>query len=169
MEPLTVLVANEPRAYRDALAGALAALRPDLRVESLAPDALDLALDRPRPPVVVCSRLTPRVEALACAWIVLYPGQESVAIVRGPDGRHVVPDPDLADLLDAIQQAASVCGVDVHANPSQAPAVVVTKTLEPEPDGRSRGPAPASAPAPPADGTAARRRGRRAVPTGNRR
>jgi len=165
MEPLFVLVANEPRAYRDALAGTLAVLRPDLRVESLAPNALDRALARPRPPVVVCSRLTPRVEALACAWIVLYPGQESVAIVRGPDGGHVVPDPDLDDLLDAIRQAASACGGDADPSPRQAPAVVVTKASEPEPDGRSRG----AVPSPPAAGTAVRRRGRRCVPTGNRR
>lgn len=169
MEPLSVLVANEPRAYRDALAGTLAALRPDLRVEALAPDALDRALDRPRPPVVVCSRLTPSVEARACAWIVLYPEQESVAIVRSPDGGHVVPDPDLDDLLDAIRQAASACGGDADPSPRQAPADVVAWPREPEPNGRSRGAPPTSAPPSPAAGTAARRRGRRSVPTGNRR
>lgn len=111
-EPLTILVANEPRAYREALAGALAALRPDLRVEFFAPDALDAALDLPRPPVVVCSRLTPRVEERACAWIVLYPEQESVAIVRGPDGHRVVPDPDLDDVLRAVRAAAGACGAE---------------------------------------------------------
>lgn len=112
MEPFSVLVANEPRAYREALAGALAALRPDLRVEVRSPDALDAALDRPRPPVVVCSRLTPTVEARACAWIILYPEHESLALLFGPDGGRVVPDPDLADILDAIRSAVGACGMD---------------------------------------------------------
>lgn len=120
-EPLTILVANEPRAYREALAGALAALRPDLRVELFAPDALDAALDLPRRPVVVCSRLTPRVEERACAWIVLYPQHESVALVRGPDGHRVVPDPDLDDVLRAVRAAAGACG-------AEAPSTVGTAT-----------------------------------------
>lgn len=108
MEPLSVLVANEPRAYRDALAGAFAVLRSDPRVESLAPDALVLALDRPRPPAIVCSRLTPGVEARACAWIVRYPDHESVTIVRGPAGGSVVPD----TISPTIRSAAGSCGAD---------------------------------------------------------
>ena len=109
MEPLTVLVATEPLTYRDALAGALALLLPRVRVEPLDPDALDAAVDRPRSPVVVCSALTPVVEASACAWVVLYPGLASHAVVSVRDGGHVVPDPTLTDVLGVIREAADAC------------------------------------------------------------
>jgi hypothetical protein len=72
-----VLIASEPRSYREFLAAALARLRPHAEVTALAPEGLDGALTRLRPHLVVCSRLTERVLESALCWVLLYPDGES--------------------------------------------------------------------------------------------
>jgi hypothetical protein len=66
-----VLVANEPRVYREALAGALAALRPEASVVAVEPAELDGMVVRTRPDLVFCSSLAPAVEAGDRAWTLL--------------------------------------------------------------------------------------------------
>ena len=58
-----VLVANEPRVYREALAGALAALSPEASVVAVEPAEHDGMVVRTRPDLVFCSSLAPAVEA----------------------------------------------------------------------------------------------------------
>jgi hypothetical protein len=64
-----VLVANEPRVYRKALA----ALHPEASVVAVEPTELDGMVVRTRPDLVFCSSLAPVVEAGGRAWTLLYP------------------------------------------------------------------------------------------------
>ncbi len=99
MDHPEILIANEPQAYREAIAGAVGVLRPHLRTVELKPSDLEAALMRGRPRLVICSNLTPTVQAHAPSWILLYPdgGGYAVTSIGGQEG--VLPAPALADLL----------------------------------------------------------------------
>ena len=111
---LHVLVAHEPRAYRQALATVLPDLRPRLRVHLVEPANLDAAAAELRPLLVVCGRLTPAVRAHAASWVVLYPGGADWADIGGVLGERRIERPALDDLLAVIDalvaQAASPGG-----------------------------------------------------------
>ena len=81
MEKVRVVVANEPRAYREVLAAAVHELRPGLEVQAVEPEELDRIVGRDLPHLVVCSRLSEVVETRAPAWVVLYPDGEARAVI----------------------------------------------------------------------------------------
>ena len=94
-----IVLANEPRAYREALAASVAVLRPGMEVLALDPADLDAALRAHRPRLVVCSRLTSAVEREAPAWVLLYPDGARL-VVTHLHGREVAAaDLDLVGLL----------------------------------------------------------------------
>jgi hypothetical protein len=74
-------VANEPRAYRETIALALSALRPQAEVLVINPDELDAEIHRRRPDVAVCSQVSPVVEASVPTWVLLYPEGANMAVV----------------------------------------------------------------------------------------
>jgi len=80
-----VLVANEPRSYRQAIAAALQVVRPDVEVLVVEPELLDDEVAHAESDVVVCSEATQIVRARATVWVDLYPGggRLSVVCVRG--------------------------------------------------------------------------------------
>ncbi len=105
-----VLVALEPRAYREALAGALRVLRPAAEVDVVAPRRLDEEVARRRPDLVFCSRLSERVRAVAPAWVLLYPGGER-AVETCVDGEQTVAaDLDLVAALALVDRVAGEAG-----------------------------------------------------------
>jgi CheY-like chemotaxis protein len=59
-----VLVANEPRSYREAFAFAFRTLRPHVEAIVVEPEALEREALRLRPDLVVCDRVTPAVAAI---------------------------------------------------------------------------------------------------------
>ncbi|MDQ3045421.1 MAG: hypothetical protein M3R06_09790 [Chloroflexota bacterium] len=79
MEKVRVVVANEPRAYREAIGTVMRELRPDVEVVTVEPGDLDDEVFRCPPLLVVCSRLTDAVLAYCKSWIALYPNGESHA------------------------------------------------------------------------------------------
>src|SRR5215217_5475569 len=81
MEHIRIMVANEPRAYREAIGSTLWQLRPQTQVTIAAPEELDGEVLRFRPHLVVCSKLTEAVRQHVVAWIVLYPEGEPVVEV----------------------------------------------------------------------------------------
>ncbi len=88
MDRPRVLVANEPHAYRVALARALRELRPDVLVHPVDPAELDLLVAAVHPALVVCSRLSPAVQAHAGTWFLLPPpDQDGAAIDTGCQDR----------------------------------------------------------------------------------
>ena len=99
-----VLIANEPRSYREAIAAAIRRLRPRVEVILVEPDELDAGVERLRPALVVCSRATGRVERGVPAWIELYPDLGSRSVVSAGGERSTVEDMGLPDLLRVVDR-----------------------------------------------------------------
>jgi hypothetical protein len=98
------VVANEPRAYREALAAALQELRPHLEVICIAPDDLDAKVSHYSPRLVLCSRLTEAVETCCDAWILLYPNGANRAVINIAGCRTVVTDIEFPHVLSVIDE-----------------------------------------------------------------
>lgn len=103
MEKMQVLVANEPCAYREAIADVLRELRPHIEVDAVEPDGLDGEVARLRPHLVVCSRITAAVSTLL-AWVMLYPDGENRAVISTAGEQVTVDNIGFDDLLSAIDR-----------------------------------------------------------------
>ena len=97
-----IVVANEPRAYREALARAFRVRRPEVTVYMAEPTALDRAVLERAPALVVCSALSAVVETGPRAWIVLYPGGADRAVLSVAGVRRALAGVALDDLLATI-------------------------------------------------------------------
>ncbi len=106
-----VVVAHEPRAYREALAGALATLRPAAAVAAVEPAELERAVARARPDLVFCGELTAAVSACARGWVLLYPGGAPRVETCIAGERAVLADLGLADALALVDRAAALAAV----------------------------------------------------------
>jgi len=100
-----VLFANDPRSYRQAMAAAIETLRPDVEVLLGDPESLDLEVERLRPDVVVCSRVTGLVERRVSVWVDLYPDGDRLATVSIGGRRTKAAGMQLEDLLSVVDQA----------------------------------------------------------------
>jgi hypothetical protein len=67
---MRIVVANEPRAYREVLGAALGVLRPQATILVSEPGQLEEVIERFTPHLVVCSHL---VTGMPLAWVVLDP------------------------------------------------------------------------------------------------
>ncbi len=115
-------MANEPRAYREVLAGTLAELRPRLLVHLLEPAELDETTRRLRPDLVICSQLSAVVRAHAGAWLRLPVwGAEPAEIGTGESGREFLAS-DLAAVLTAIDAVLDTPEGATLPTPEQCPA-----------------------------------------------
>jgi hypothetical protein len=107
-----ILVANEPRSYRETFARVFEALRPHVEAIAVEPDALDREALRLRPDLVVCGRVTPTVETVARCWMELRVEEERLVSTSkprmAPDGGEV----DLAYLLSFIDRSEEMGGRD---------------------------------------------------------
>ena len=112
MGDIRVLVANEPRSYREVLAVVLSELRRRADVITVDPADLDLAVACHHPHLVVCSRLTAGVQAGAVAWALLYPNGASCAELSLAGERTSMSSIDLGGLLSLFDAAAQL--VDGH-------------------------------------------------------
>jgi hypothetical protein len=101
---LRVLLANAPLSYRQAMAAAITALRPDVDVLLGEPEALDTEVERLRPDFVVCSHVTPLVEGGVLAWVDLYPEGDRHATISIDGLRVETGEVELDDLLSIIDQ-----------------------------------------------------------------
>lgn len=108
--PLKVMLANEPRAYREVISAVFESLRPDVEVFTVEPEGLDREFQRRVPQLVIFSRLTALVSRDAYAWIELYPEGASHAVVSLAGDRTTYKDMDLDILLSTIDSIAA----DVH-------------------------------------------------------
>ncbi len=96
-----IILANEPRAYREVIAGTLRALHPRLAIAVLEPAELLPRLRRARPALVIHSEVDPGLEIGAPA-VLLYPGGAGHAVVDLAGQSTTVPDFALDDLLALI-------------------------------------------------------------------
>ncbi len=99
------LLGNEPRIYREALAEALRAFRPNVKLVVLEPEALDSEVKRLTPQLVVCSHLTRTVRGIPLAWVELYPEHKNLARARVGGQYWTIEDLKLAHLLSIVDRA----------------------------------------------------------------
>lgn len=101
---MRVVVANEPRSYRQLLAGVLQRLRPGALVSEVEPGELDGEIERIRPDLVVCSRLTESVELYPISWVLLYPGGENRVVTCVAGSREEREDMGVEELLSVLDR-----------------------------------------------------------------
>ena len=104
-----IVVANEPRAYREAFAAVLQALRPHLEVICIEPGDLDGTVAHGRPHLVLCSQLTEAVQMCCDSWILLYPNRKNRALISVAGRWTVVTNiafPDLLSVIDELEPPA---------------------------------------------------------------
>jgi hypothetical protein len=100
---MRALIANGPAMYREVISTALREIRPGVEVFTAEPEDLEREFLRLLPQLVVCSRLTKRVERDAPVWIELYPDGASHAVVGSADGsRRSFPSIDFDTLLSIL-------------------------------------------------------------------
>lgn len=97
-----ILLANEPRVYRETIAAALQMLRPETRVIVAEPDMLDASVLEYVPMVVICSHLTNIVETRVPTWAVLYPDGAMEAVIQVDDKQEVINGLDLAGIIHLV-------------------------------------------------------------------
>jgi hypothetical protein len=105
MGELRILLTNEPRSYREAIAGAIRSIKPNTEVFVAGPEELDAKVKRLSPQLVICSHATPTVELRSLVWVELYPDHGSISTVSIDGERSAVVGIDLADLLSTVDRA----------------------------------------------------------------
>ena len=100
-----VLLANEPRAYRESIAHVFRQLRPNVEVMTAEPEELEECVLRLAPEMVVFSEATGLVRERVPVWVELYPeyGPRSVIGVR--EERSTIEEIQLSDLLCVVDHA----------------------------------------------------------------
>lgn len=101
---MRILVANEPRSYREVIAAAVQALRPHIEVILAAPDTLDREVSRLDPQLVVCSALTVAVQQQPLSWIMLYPEGKTESVISIAGKTTTVGDLEFDRLLALIDE-----------------------------------------------------------------
>ena len=100
-----ILMANEPRAYREGIAAVIGQLRPEVEVRTVEPAALEGSISRFSPDMVVCSKATEALKGRVRVWVELYPehAAHSVASIGGRTTEY--PEIQLTDLLSIVDRA----------------------------------------------------------------
>ena len=110
MEKIRIVVANEPRAYRDTLADALRNLCPRAEVIIIEPAALHQHVRRFTPHLVLGSELDAEMLTGLFSWVDLYPNGERYAVINIGGERTTVGNLDLAGLLRIVDQTQRLAG-----------------------------------------------------------
>jgi hypothetical protein len=107
MNGARVLVACELKSYREAIASAFRVLLPGVEVFEVEEEDLDREVERLAPDLVVCSRLSQRVEVRVPYWVELYPGCGSWSVVSQRSERSTFEEIELSDLLSIVDSTGS--------------------------------------------------------------
>lgn len=102
---MRILLANEPRSYRQVFAGALRALRPHVEVITVEPNAVEEEAPRLRPDAVVCSRTTPALRSAVGVWMEVRLEDGTLLVSTSDTGRSKDPNPGLETLLDFVDRS----------------------------------------------------------------
>lgn len=101
---MRILVANEPRSYREVIGAAVQALRPHIEVVLSTPDTLERDLARLAPQLVICSALTASIWSRSVTWIVLYPEGTSQAVININGQSTTLDDLEFDHLLRIVDE-----------------------------------------------------------------
>ncbi len=107
---MRVMIANEPRAYREVIAAAFQRLRPHVEVSVVEPVGSDEALARLSPHFVIWSRADEPPSEHLVAWVSLYPGGRNQAVIRLGQERLWVADVEFDQLLWSLDRADQLRG-----------------------------------------------------------
>ena len=100
-----VLMANEPRAYREGIAAVISQLRPAVEVETVEPHALDDSILRYAPDMVICSKATETMKVRVKVWVELYPENGAISVANIGGRRMEYTEIQLPDLLSIVDKA----------------------------------------------------------------
>lgn len=104
---LRVLLANEPRSYREAIAAVLRETRPEASIFEADSSRIHFEVAYYRPDLVICSRATSAVRGLVASWVELYSDHGPLSLVY-VDGRlSEVEDMQLQALLSIVDRVGS--------------------------------------------------------------
>jgi hypothetical protein len=101
---MRILLANEPRSYRQVFAGALHALRPHVEVITVESNAVEEEAPRVRPDAVVCSRTTPTLRSMVGVWMEIRLEDGTLLVCTSDRGASQDPNPGLETLLDFVDR-----------------------------------------------------------------
>ena len=104
---LRVLLANEPRSYRESIAAVFRQLRPGLDLEVAEPQALEARVSHSLPDVAICSRATGAVRDLVPVWVELCPDHAAQSVVSERGRETEFAEIQLEDLLSIVDRAAA--------------------------------------------------------------
>ncbi len=107
-----ILMANEPRAYREGIAAVISQLRPEVEIETVEPAALDTFLERFSPDMVICSKATEALKGAVRVWVELYPENSSLSVASIGGRRIEYTEIQLPDLLAIVDKAGELAGTD---------------------------------------------------------
>ncbi len=107
-----VLMANEPRAYREGIAAVIGQLRPAVEVQTVEPSALDEAIKRLSPDMVICSKATETLQGRVRVWVELYPENGAVSVANIGGRRMEYTEIQLPDLLSIVDKAEELAATN---------------------------------------------------------
>ena len=106
-----VLFANDLRSYREAMAGTIRAMRPDLDVRVVAPDDLAVTIAHTRPRLVIGSALPNALRANLPYWLIIFSDNTALAGGEFVETEAAVSNFDLTGLVAFVDRAM---GADVQ-------------------------------------------------------
>ena len=101
---MQVLIAIEPRSYREAMGEAIQALRPHIEVTILEPDTLQAALANLDPELVFSNRPYTFAPTGRSAWVEFRPYEKPPARICLGGRRWELEEVELEDLLSIVDQ-----------------------------------------------------------------
>jgi hypothetical protein len=104
-----IMVANEPRVYREALAAALRLRRPEDEILVVEPEHVEEEVKRFEPEAVISSRPSPGL-ASRDSWMLLYPRFEDEAVLDVSGQAMLISMPDLALVLAFLTMVSAKAG-----------------------------------------------------------
>lgn len=108
---MRLLMANEPRAYREVIAEAVRDLRPDVEIMTVEPGEVDSHISNFRPDMVICSVATEAVKDVRVC-VELYPEFRPQSVISVEGKTSEVDEIQLADLLAVVDRA----GLLIHGD-----------------------------------------------------
>jgi hypothetical protein len=102
---MVVLVAIEPRSYRQVIGRTIQALRPHVEVVVLDPDTLEAGVARLGPDLVFADRPDVSAPTGRPAWVEFRPYEEPPARVRLAGRTRELGEVELSDLLSIVDEA----------------------------------------------------------------
>jgi hypothetical protein len=111
---LRLVVANDPRSYREAIATAIQRLQPDVGVVV---DPADLAdqVEQWRPHMVISSVPVAWAGDYPLCWVALYPAGKTQVVVTVAGQQTWAHDIDLAELLAVVDRTAALVGLGLYS------------------------------------------------------